>query len=61
MDACAPSFPFYVSAPPLVDSLSNTWINGMLTEMLDPALILLGNKIRADYANHLKVIPFLQF
>ena len=29
--------PFCVSIPSLVDNLSNTWMNGMLMQMLDPA------------------------
>ena len=53
--------PFSVSGPYLVDSLSNTWINGMLMQMLDPAFILHGSKIQADYASNPKVTPFLQF
>ena len=34
----------------IVDNLSNTWMNGMLMQMLDPAaLTVLGNEIQADY------------
>ena len=53
--------PFSVGGPYLVDSLSNTWINGMLMQMLDPAFILHGSNIQADYASNPKVTPFLQF
>ena len=42
--------PFCVSIPCLVDNLSNTWMNGMLIQMLDPAaLTVLGNEIQANY------------
>ena len=42
--------PFCVSIPSLVDNLSNTWMNGMLMQMLDPAaLTVLGNEIQAYY------------
>ena len=42
--------PFSVSIPSLVDNLSNTWMNGMLMQMLDPAaLTVLGNETQADY------------
>ena len=42
--------PFCVSIPSLVDNLSNTWMNGLLIQMLDPAaLTVLGNEIQADY------------
>ena len=33
----------------------------MLMQMLDPALILPGDKIQVDYASNPKVIPFLSF
>ena len=59
-EACALTYPFCVSAPYLVDSLINAWINGMLMQMLDTELILRRNKFQAYYANHLHVIPFLQ-
>ena len=48
---------FCVSAPYLVDSLSN----GMMIQMQDPTLILHGNKIQGNCANNPKVIPVLQF
>ena len=36
--------------PCLVDNLSNTWMNGMLMQTLDPAaLTVLGNEIQVDY------------
>ena len=42
--------PFCFSAPSLVDNLSNTWMNGMLMQMLDPAaLTVLGNEIQSAY------------
>ena len=42
--------PFCVSIPSLVDNLSNTWMNGMLMQILNPAaLTVLGNEIKADY------------
>ena len=42
--------PFCVSIPSLVDNLSNTWMNGMLMQLLDPAaLTVLGNEIQAYY------------
>ena len=42
--------PFCVRIPSLVDNLSNTWMNGMLMQILDPAaLTVLGNEIQADY------------
>ena len=42
--------PFCVSIPSLVNNLSNTWMNGMLMQMLDPAaLTVLGNEIQSDY------------
>ena len=59
-EACALTYPFCVSAPYLVDSLINAWINGMLMQMLDTELILRRNKFQAYYSNHLHVIPFLQ-
>ena len=42
--------PFCVSIPSSIDNLSNTWMNGMLMQVLDPAaLTVLGNEIQADY------------
>ena len=42
--------PFCVSIPSLVDNLSNTWMNGMLMQMLDQAALnVLGNEIQFDY------------
>ena len=42
--------PFCVSIPSLVDNQSNTWMNGMLMQKLDPAaLTVLGNEIQYDY------------
>ena len=42
--------PFCFSTPFLVDNLSNTWMNGMLMQMLDPAaLTVLGNEIESAY------------
>ena len=42
--------PFCFSIPSLADNLSNTWMNGMLMEMLVmAALTVLGNEIQADY------------
>ena len=58
--------PFCFSTPSLVDNLSNTWMNGMLMQMLDPAaLTVLGHEIQGILraimliAIHLKVISFL--
>ena len=40
--------PFWFSIRSLVDNLSNTWINGMLMQMLDPAaLTVLVNEIQS--------------
>ena len=42
--------PFCFTIPSLVDNLSNTWMNGMLMQMLDPvALTVLGNEIQSDF------------
>ena len=42
--------PFCVSIPSLVDNLSNTWMNGMLMQMLDPAaLTAFRSEIQGDY------------
>ena len=42
--------PFCFSIRSLVDNLGNTWMNGMLMQMLDPAaLTVLGNEIQSDY------------
>ena len=42
--------PFCFSLPSLVDNLSNTWMNGMLMQMLNPAAqTVLGNEIQSDY------------
>ena len=43
--------PFCFSTPSLVDKLSNTWMNGILMQMLDPEALtfVLGNEIQAVY------------